>query len=81
VFDLNIIAGAFGTAMATVAALTGKHKIVMYTRNPEVEFCINKIRRNPMIFTEFKLEEAISATTKLDEALSDSSLIINCLPA
>eukprot|EP00330_Aristerostoma_sp_ATCC50986_P009314 CAMPEP_0114593650 /NCGR_PEP_ID=MMETSP0125-20121206/15244_1 /TAXON_ID=485358 ORGANISM="Aristerostoma sp., Strain ATCC 50986" /NCGR_SAMPLE_ID=MMETSP0125 /ASSEMBLY_ACC=CAM_ASM_000245 /LENGTH=344 /DNA_ID=CAMNT_0001793041 /DNA_START=51 /DNA_END=1085 /DNA_ORIENTATION=+ len=73
--------GQFGTALAKVASFTGKYRVSMLTRSEDVEVCVNQIRRNPTIYTEFKLHPNIIATRDTDEALKDTTMIIGCLPA
>ena len=72
-------AGAFGTAMATVAARSG-HDVVLYARSNEDCESININNRNQRYFSEYILPNNISATTNLEEALSDCTFIMLCIP-
>ena len=72
-------AGAFGTALATVAARNG-HDVVMYARDPVVVNSINNNHVNCKYLSEFTLLPSVTATTNATEALTNVDLIILALP-
>jgi len=73
--------GSFGTAMAQVATFNPQVEAVIWGRDAETINDINTKKINPKIFSEYKLNQNISATTDLDEALKDAVLVVGCLPA
>ncbi|KAJ0401532.1 hypothetical protein ATCC90586_003551 [Pythium insidiosum] len=75
-----LAAGAFGMAMATIAARRG-HDVVIYARDSETVDAINATHRNPRVFPDHELLPNISATTSVQEATHDAKLVIVCLPA
>eukprot|EP00127_Corallochytrium_limacisporum_P003594 Clim_evm77s150 gene=Clim_evmTU77s150 len=72
-------AGAFGTAMATIAA-RNHHQVMLLCRDKRQCELINGIRRNPKHLQEFDIPEGVTATTDDDEALKDAKLLIHCIP-
>ena len=72
-------AGAFGTAMATVAARSG-HEVILYARCDEDCDSINTHHRNKKYFSEYILHDNISATSDLAEAISTATFIMLCIP-
>ena len=72
-------AGAFGTALAQIAARCGNH-VKIYARNEEVVESINTRHINPHYLSEFELSESISATTSVKEALDGSDFAILAIP-
>ena len=73
-------AGAFGTAMATIAARNG-HEVVIYARDAAQVDSINTKHCNPRYLSEFELSSNIKATTDVAEAMKDAVLVIHCIPA
>lgn len=72
-------AGAFGTALAQVAARCG-NSVVIYARNPEVVSSINSHHINPHYLSEFELSTDITATTSVEEALTNAHFAILAIP-
>jgi glycerol-3-phosphate dehydrogenase len=72
-------AGAFGTALAQIAARCGNH-VKIYARNEEVVEAINTRHINPHYLSEFELSESISATTSVKEALDGADFAILAIP-
>ena len=72
-------AGAFGTAMATVAARNG-HSVIMYARNVAVVESINSNHTNPKFMPEAILLENITATNDVNVALINADIIMLTLP-
>ncbi len=72
-------AGAWGTALAQVAASAGR-KVTLWAREPEVADAINTARENALFLPGAKLNPAITATTALETA-ADAALILAVPPA
>jgi len=74
--------GAFGTAMAVVAA-RNHHEVLLWARNAEQVAAINNTHKNPRAkkLEEYDLPHNIVATNDLQKALVGASLIIHALPA
>ena len=72
-------AGAFGTAMATVAARAG-NDVRLFARKAEVVDYINSKGRNPTYLTNFALPENLRAVGSVQEALADVNLLMLCIP-
>lgn len=47
--------GAFGTAMAHVAALKESNEVTLYARDPKTVECINKFNINPKKLSQYKV--------------------------
>ncbi|TYZ61021.1 hypothetical protein PybrP1_009601 [[Pythium] brassicae (nom. inval.)] len=75
-----LAAGAFGMAMATIAARR-KHDVVIYARDQETVNAINTRHRHPKVFPDHELLPSISATTRVQDATRDAKMVIVCLPA
>eukprot|EP00929_Paragymnodinium_shiwhaense_P031643 TRINITY_DN17683_c0_g1_i1.p1 TRINITY_DN17683_c0_g1~~TRINITY_DN17683_c0_g1_i1.p1 ORF type:complete len:372 (-),score=77.51 TRINITY_DN17683_c0_g1_i1:162-1277(-) len=74
--------GAFGTAMASLAAQNG-HEVKAYVRNQEQRDAINNKRRNPKAkgLEDFELSPNITAVASVKEACKDAAIIMHALPA
>jgi len=74
--------GAFGTAMAVVAARRG-HVVRVYARDAAQREAINTQHRNPKAKTleEFDLPENIVAVPTVAEACEGAAIILHALPA
>lgn len=72
--------GAFGTALATVAARAG-HCVELLVRDPATARAVSLLHRNDKYFTEFELPHNLSATTDVAEALRGATIIVLALPA
>eukprot|EP00617_Octactis_speculum_P023391 CAMPEP_0185751780 /NCGR_PEP_ID=MMETSP1174-20130828/10564_1 /TAXON_ID=35687 /ORGANISM="Dictyocha speculum, Strain CCMP1381" /LENGTH=345 /DNA_ID=CAMNT_0028428925 /DNA_START=24 /DNA_END=1061 /DNA_ORIENTATION=+ len=72
--------GAFGTAMATVAARNG-HSVYMYARDPAVVASVNEQHKNPRYVKEFTLPVNLVATQSIEEACQGAKLIMLAIPA
>lgn len=75
-------AGAFGTAMAVLAARNG-HQVQVYARNEAVVEGINSKRRSIKAkgLEELELPESIVAVTSVELACEGADLILHALPA
>ena len=77
---LGIIgAGAFGTALATIAAQTGR-AVVIYGRDPATIAEINERRTNAHYLPDVRLPDGISASTD-SGALTACDIILIAVPA
>src|SRR5690606_22925190 len=72
-------AGAWGTALALVAARAG-HQVILWAREPETSREINATRENKARLPDIRLPEEISATSA-PEDLSVCDLIMIATPA
>jgi len=72
--------GAFGTAMAMVAARKG-HSVTIYARDEAQVSSINTAHRNPRYLSDFELPENIIATSSVEDALDGASLCMLAIPA
>lgn len=71
-------AGAWGTALASVAAENG-HAVKMWARETDVVADINTAHRNSRFLPDAALPPSITATTRIDEAL-DADLTVVATP-
>lgn len=67
-------AGAWGTALATVAA-RGDHKVLLWSRRPETAIMLNRDRIHPCL-SEATLSRSILATADADDLIGCDLLII-----
>lgn len=74
--------GAFGTAMAALAARNG-HEVRAFVRDEAQRAVINAQHRNPKAKTleEFDLSENVVAVASVKEACEGAALILHALPA
>ncbi|KAF4319275.1 hypothetical protein BBO99_00007944 [Phytophthora kernoviae] len=75
-----LAAGAFGIAMATLAARR-KHDVVLYARDADAVASINESHKSPRVFPQYELLPNIRATTSVAEATEGAKMVIVCLPA
>jgi len=73
-------AGSWGTALAMVAA-RNRHDVTLWAREREVVNSIATDRRNPFYLSDFELPENIRATSSLEDALRDASLVLVVVPS
>mmetsp|Transcript_23654 Transcript_23654/g.70935 ORF Transcript_23654/g.70935 Transcript_23654/m.70935 type:complete len:346 (-) Transcript_23654:27-1064(-) len=73
-------AGAFGTAMAAVAARNG-HDVTWYARDAAQAAAINATRRNPRYLSDCALPANIRATADAADALAGATLVLSAIPA
>jgi glycerol-3-phosphate dehydrogenase (NAD(P)+) len=72
-------AGAWGTALAQVAAAAGR-KVTIWAREPEVVAAINRGRENTLFLPGIELNSAVRATGGFEEAAA-ADLILAAPPA
>ena len=73
-------AGAFGTAMATIAARCG-NDVVLWAHDPKVAEAITATRTNPLYLPQIEIPEKVRATSALDEAAAFSDTIFMVAPS
>ncbi len=73
-------AGAWGTALATVAARAGC-RVGLWAREPEVVETIRRDRRNALFLPDHALDERIEATGDLAEAVAGAELALLAVSA
>lgn len=72
-------AGSYGTALAIVLT-ENEFPVTMWAREKEVVEGINNHHMNPSYIKDVKLPELITASNNLDEAISDSDMVIFATP-
>ena len=73
-------AGAWGTALAHIAAGNGK-RVTLWAREPEVAADINEKRRNALFLPDVELNGNIAATNDQAAALADAQAVLLVIPA
>ena len=73
-------AGAWGTALADLLARNG-HDVALWAFEPDVVASVNTRRENVRFLPGAPLSTALRATTHLDEALEDATLVCFVTPA
>lgn len=73
-------AGSWGTALAQTLA-AGGNEVCMWARREEVAQSITHAHRNPRYLSGIVLEEAISATSNLEECVADAKAVIMVTPS
>ncbi len=71
--------GAWGTALAQVAAAAG-HNVTLWAREPEVVDGVNQGHENPLFLPGISLSPNVSATSSIEQA-AQSELILAVPPA
>ena len=72
--------GAWGTALAVLAARTGR-RATIWARDPEIVTAINQSRENTVYLPGVALSPAIVATSTIAEALADAAAALLAVPA
>ena len=73
-------AGAFGTAMATVAAQCD-NEVVLWAHDPKIAETIASTRANPLYLPQISIPENVRATSSLHEAASFSDTLFMVVPS
>lgn len=73
-------AGAWGTALANVAAIAGR-SVRLYGRDEAVVDSINKRHENDVYLKDVPLSPLLSATTELQEALREADAVLMVVPS
>ncbi len=72
--------GSFGTVLANMAAENG-YNVSLWMRNQTLADTINTTRENSRYMPGYRLHPNLVATTNLQEAVADSSLILVSIPS
>jgi len=72
-------AGAWGTALAV--ALSPRHRVALWARDPEQAKAIAAARRNQRYLPEITLPESLQVGSDLEKAISHAELLIAATPA
>ncbi len=72
--------GSFGTVLANMAAENG-YNVSLWMRNQTLADTINTTRENSRYMPGYRLHPSLVATTNLQEAVADSSLILVSIPS
>lgn len=73
-------AGAWGTALAHIAAENGK-RVTLWAREPEVVAAVNEKHRNTLFLPDVDLNADIFATDDQAAALADAQAVLLVIPA
>lgn len=72
--------GAWGTALAAVAATAGR-EVILYCRRTDVAEAINADHCNPVYLPDVPLPQSLRATSDLEEALRGADAVIMVVPS
>ncbi|CAG7641329.1 NAD(P)H-dependent glycerol-3-phosphate dehydrogenase [Paenibacillus allorhizosphaerae] len=75
-----LVAGSWGTAIASVLSDNG-HQVMLWSRNQEQVEEINRERRNSRFLSGAELSYRIQATRSMQEALEDAEAVIVVAPS
>ncbi|HEX6046728.1 MAG TPA: NAD(P)H-dependent glycerol-3-phosphate dehydrogenase [Pyrinomonadaceae bacterium] len=73
-------AGSWGTALAVIAARAG-HEVMLWSRDPEIAASVNERRINCRYLSEISIPDRVNATTDIDSALDEASLVLLAAPS
>src|ERR1043165_2483440 len=73
-------AGSWGTALASIAARAG-HEVHLWSRNRDVITAINEQHFNPFYLTSVQIAPGVTATSEIETALKDATLVIFAAPS
>lgn len=72
--------GAWGTALATIAATAGR-EVTLFSRRDDVARAIRTEHRNPAYLPDVALPEALDATSNLADALQGADAVMLVVPS
>ena len=72
-------AGSWGTTVATLAC--GRNATTLWARSPEVADSVNNAHENAAYLRGFPLPERLTATSDIEEAVTDAELLIVGVPS
>lgn len=75
-----LVAGSWGTALASVLADNG-HEVVLWTRHPEQAEEINGLHTNQRFLKDITLSERIRATLHMEEAVAGADAVVMVAPS
>lgn len=73
-------AGSWGTALAVIAARAG-HSVRLWSRNDEVVSSVNVRRVNSRYLSSTSIPESVTATSDIEAALKDTSMVLLAVPS
>lgn len=74
--EIGVIgAGAWGTALACVAA-AGGHKVLLWAREPEVVQSLNATRENSLFLPNIRVPDTVTATSDVEEACQAGAILL-----
>ena len=71
-------AGAWGTAIA--AALSSRHEVRLWARDPAQAERLSGARRNERYLPGIDLPDSLGITPRLDKAIEDAVLVLGATP-
>jgi glycerol-3-phosphate dehydrogenase (NAD(P)+) len=74
-------AGAWGTALAIVAARKGTHEVRLWAYEKEVYESIQKRRMNELFLPGQPIPESVEATNDLGEAVHGAEIVVSVMPS
>lgn len=74
-------AGAWGTALAIVAARTGEHQVRLWAFEQEVCHSISSSRINSLFLPECCIPASVAVTNDFREALSEAEIVVSVTPS
>ncbi|MGH9580943.1 MAG: NAD(P)H-dependent glycerol-3-phosphate dehydrogenase, partial [Terriglobales bacterium] len=74
-------AGAWGTAIAIALGRGGAHRVRLWAYEKEVAESIRQRRTNEMYFPEFRLPDAVEATSQMERALDGAEIAVSVMPS
>ena len=74
-------AGAWGTALAIVAARNGNHRVWLWAHEPEVRESIARRHENELFLPGQLIPEPVEATNDLGKALESARIVISVMPS
>jgi glycerol-3-phosphate dehydrogenase (NAD(P)+) len=72
--------GSWGTALAVIAARAG-HDVQLWSRNPDVVRSITENHINSHYLTSVQIPPSVAATSELNAALNDATLVLFAAPS
>ena len=74
-------AGSWGTGLAIVLGRGGQHQVRLWAFEKAVAQVIRSQRVNQIFLPGFPLPEAVSVTTRMDEALHGAEIVLTAVPS
>jgi glycerol-3-phosphate dehydrogenase (NAD(P)+) len=74
-------AGAWGTALATVAGRSGRHEVRLWAYEQEVRESIRDSRMNSLFLPGQQIPNSVSVTGDFAEALTQAEIVVSAVPS
>lgn len=74
-------AGAWGTALAIVAARAGEHQVKLWAFEPEACQSIKTSRMNSLFLPDCRIPDSVVVTNDFREALTDAEIVVSVMPS